>query len=346
MRYLFICSLVAFFTTNRSFGQSPVIYNLVLEGGGMKGVAYPGALIELKKMGVLDSLERIAGTSSGSLNAAMLAVGYSPEELYHISYNTNYKKFNQKGFPIIRPAMRMKNTYGWYSSERYAKSIEDAIAHKTGNGNLTFGQLHDSALRNSTYKDLYVTGTCLNEQRTIIFSHETYPNMRIVDAVRISSTLPFHFETIFMTPSGVLISHKKQTDSTLLMADGGLMMNYPIHVFDTLADYGKCQEYLPNPHTLGLRLEEPDELFVAQGKQGPLPIFIQGFNTYMQAFYEMSFEKLNRISMSESDWQRTIIIDSKHIETKVRKLSDEEKDMLVESGRSAVLSHYQSARSE
>ena len=114
----------------------------------------------------------------------MLAVGYTPEQLYHVSYNTKYHKFNQKGFPIIRPAVRMKNTYGFYSSKRYAGAISSAIEAKTGNAGITFGELHDSAMKYDRYRDLYVTGTCLNEQRTIIFSYQTYPDMRIVDAVR------------------------------------------------------------------------------------------------------------------------------------------------------------------
>jgi NTE family protein len=328
---------------NLGFAQKPVIYNLVLEGGGMKGMAYPGALMELDKLNKLDSIKRIAGTSSGSVNAALLSIGYTPKQIYKLSYNTSYHKLDKKGFPIFGPIVRMKSTYGWYSSSRFAKKIEEAIEFKTGIADLTFAQLHDSTKVNSSYKDLYITGTCLNQQRTIIFSYETYPNMRIVDAVRISSTLPFHYETLFMAPEGQLIHHKKQTDSTLLMVDGGLMMNYPIHVFDTLMEYGHCQEFIPNPHTLGLRLDEPEQLFVDQGKQLPNFLIINGFNTYMQAFYEMSFEKLNRISMSDTDWLRTISIDSKNIQTKVRKLSDSEKDMLVESGRSAVQLYFETS---
>lgn len=325
--------------------QQPTVYNLVLEGGGSKGMAYPGAFLELDRLHLLDSLKQIAGTSSGAVNAVLLAIGYNAKEIYHLSYNTKYHRFNQKGFPILGPLFRMKNTYGWYSSERFANTIGDAIEYKTGNREMTFAQLRDSALKYSKYKDLYITGTSLNDQKTLVFSYETFPEMRLMDAVRASATLPFHFETIYMTPSGKIISHKQQNDSTLLVVDGGLLMNYPIHVFDTLCDYGFCKEYLPNAHTLGLRLEEPEEALAEIGRQPHTPLRISSFGGVMQAFYAMSFEQINKQSMAVSDWERTITIDSKQISTKVRKLSTAEKDMLVESGRQAVRLYFDDALS-
>lgn len=66
-------------------GQSavPVTYrNLVMEGGGIRGIAYGGALAELEKQGVLAGIQRVGGTSAGAIQAALLAVGYSPQENY------------------------------------------------------------------------------------------------------------------------------------------------------------------------------------------------------------------------------------------------------------------------
>ena len=55
----------------------PVYRNLVMEGGGIRGVAYGGALEELERQGVLAGLQRVGGTSAGAIQAALLAVGYS-----------------------------------------------------------------------------------------------------------------------------------------------------------------------------------------------------------------------------------------------------------------------------
>ncbi len=41
--------------------------NLVLEGGGIRGLAYPGALKVLEEKGIIKNIERVAGTSAGAL---------------------------------------------------------------------------------------------------------------------------------------------------------------------------------------------------------------------------------------------------------------------------------------
>jgi NTE family protein len=55
--------------------------NLVMEGGGIRGIAYGGALLVLEQRGVLAGLTRVGGTSAGAIQAALLAVGYSAQEI-------------------------------------------------------------------------------------------------------------------------------------------------------------------------------------------------------------------------------------------------------------------------
>jgi NTE family protein len=53
--------------------------DLVLEGGGAKGVALAGAVAGLADEGV--EVERVAGTSAGAIIAALLAAGMPPGQL-------------------------------------------------------------------------------------------------------------------------------------------------------------------------------------------------------------------------------------------------------------------------
>ena len=53
--------------------------DLVFSGGGAKGIAHIGALMELEKRGI--PYRRLVGTSSGSIMALMLASGYSADEM-------------------------------------------------------------------------------------------------------------------------------------------------------------------------------------------------------------------------------------------------------------------------
>ena len=55
--------------------------NLVFEGGGVKGVAYVGALQVLEDRGIAGRVDAVAGTSAGAITAALVAAGYSAAEL-------------------------------------------------------------------------------------------------------------------------------------------------------------------------------------------------------------------------------------------------------------------------
>jgi len=51
--------------------------NLVLEGGGMKGLAYSGAFEVLDSMGIINNINQVAGTSSGAMNGMLISIGYT-----------------------------------------------------------------------------------------------------------------------------------------------------------------------------------------------------------------------------------------------------------------------------
>ena len=56
-------------------------YDLVFEGGGAKGIVFVGALEVLLDPQKGNRIRRLVGTSAGAITAALVAAGYSPEEL-------------------------------------------------------------------------------------------------------------------------------------------------------------------------------------------------------------------------------------------------------------------------
>ena len=48
----------------------PTYRNLVMEGGGIRGIAYGGSLLELEQQGLLRGIERVGGTSAGAATSA------------------------------------------------------------------------------------------------------------------------------------------------------------------------------------------------------------------------------------------------------------------------------------
>ncbi|MFT5055480.1 MAG: NTE family protein, partial [Pseudoalteromonas distincta] len=147
--------------------------NLILEGGGMKGIAYAGAFEVLDSLGISDSIERVAGTSSGAMNGLMYALGYSGKEIRHLNLNTNFGKYNQVGFPLIGGLVRIKRTYGYYKTDRLIEDLGKIMMAKGFSANLTFQELYDAHHAGKNVKLLYITGANLTDQKTEVFSHET-----------------------------------------------------------------------------------------------------------------------------------------------------------------------------
>ena len=67
--------------------------NLVFEGGGVKGVAYLGALEVLEERGILGQITRVAGASVGGLNAVLFSLGYSMAETRKVIWSLDFRKF-------------------------------------------------------------------------------------------------------------------------------------------------------------------------------------------------------------------------------------------------------------
>lgn len=68
---------------------------LALSGGGARGFAHLGVLKALEEFGVI--INKVSGTSAGSIVGAFYAAGYKPEEIYTIISNTGI-------FKSVRPA--------------------------------------------------------------------------------------------------------------------------------------------------------------------------------------------------------------------------------------------------
>ena len=62
------------------------ITNLVLQGGGVKGIAYVGALEILDELAMLDKIENVAGTSAGAITACLISLRYTSSDIKNIVF--------------------------------------------------------------------------------------------------------------------------------------------------------------------------------------------------------------------------------------------------------------------
>ncbi|MBG8556204.1 patatin-like phospholipase family protein [Hymenobacter guriensis] len=371
MRYLFLFLMVllmlrfpapAWAQTPEAVAR-PVYRNLVMEGGGIRGIAYGGALQELESRGVLAGIRRVGGTSAGAIQAALLAVGYSPQEVIDVVNQTPVQRLNDGRGLFFGGSARLIRQYGWYRGDQLTRYLTELVARKTQRPNLTLAELHALAQQEPTrYRDLYTTGTNLTRQCPQTFSYETHPDMRVADAVRISMSIPLYFRAVLLDTAGHVVQHPAKGQPVEVVVDGGLLANYPLDMFDhpryqpgALAgplavtssvvtnNVVTATDVITviNPETLGLRLDRAEQVAYDTrpgGRQQLAPYTVQDFRSYIGALYTVAIENLN--APRPEDWPRTISIDTRGFNPKIKRLSAPQKQELMDSGRQGVQTFF------
>ena len=204
------------------------IKNLVFKGGGVLGIAYAGAITVLEKNGILQQIERVAGTSAGAITAALISLKYSAAEIKQVINSTDFKSFEDGWDPL-----RIPTKYGLYKGDAFLKWMHSINVAKGLNTNATFLDF-----KNAGCHDLRVFATDLNIQNMKMFSVQTTPHVVVAEAVRASMSIPMFFEAWKFT---------NNNPDDHIYVDGGTVYNFPITTFDS--------EDVNSSNTLGLFLE-------------------------------------------------------------------------------------------
>ncbi len=335
--------LVALLFPSLCFAQKRYDYkNLVLEGGGIRGFAYAGAFSVLEEKGILQQIERVGGTSAGSIAGMLVSIGYSAAEIDSIMMELPVQKFNDGYGGLVGKYKRFKKDYGIYKGEAFEKWLQKLVAHKTGNPLLTFEQLHQLHLKNGLYKDLYCTGTNLSKQQLEIFSYQNTPSMPLALAVRISSSIPLYFEPVALDNQLQKIKRSDTVSFVNYYVDGGMLCNYPISMFDTcetnVVNPLLCDKVKFNPQTIGIKLERPQQIDSLNKNSIKIPAYdINNSSEYLFAFANLLMEALSRKYPGlENEIGRTIYISQGNIFSKIKKTKQEDKLLLHENGIKAA----------
>lgn len=96
--------------------------DLVLSGGGVKGIGLSGAVVALMEAGY--AIQRVAGTSAGSVVGAIVAAGadqLGPAEVEQLTMTLPYRKFLDPtpitGIPLLGPAWGVLSETGIYKGD-------------------------------------------------------------------------------------------------------------------------------------------------------------------------------------------------------------------------------------
>jgi NTE family protein len=276
--------------------------NLVFEGGGVKGIAYAGALQVLTDCGILPQIKQVAGTSAGAITATLVALGYTAPEIKSIIMSMDFKQFEDGWDPL-----RLPTEYGLYKGNDFLTWIQKMIAAKAGKGaNATFADLYD---QNGI--GLFVFATDLNIYDVKQFSHLVTPNVPIAEAVRASMSIPMFFKAW-------KFSNNLPDDH--IYVDGGVVLNYPLTVFDS-------PQFPDNPQTLGFFLYDKN------GNKKPNTLAYDQLIPYCKALFETLLDsQVIDFNNNESMERRSVKIDDFGISATDFDLTQQQKEQLYKSG--------------
>lgn len=212
--------------------------DLVLQGGGVKGIALTGAVLELMKT---YRFRRVAGTSAGSIVGALVAAGYAPHELTRAMNDLRYDHVPDRRVPVplVSEGLSLLTSDGLYPGRYIHEWVRTKLADK---GVHTFADLRlppdpggDPALSGDRAYRLVVTATDTTRGRALrlpwdyrrLFGLDP-DTMSVADAVRMSMSIPVYFE-----PQRLTDARSKETS---VIVDGGVLSNFPVEIFDRTDD--------------------------------------------------------------------------------------------------------------
>ncbi len=160
---------------------------LVFSGGGTRCLVFLPTLLELEKKQQLIKVKQWWGTSAGSLLASLLALTQSVQRVNEIMKETNFARFRDVNIMNI---MELTTTWGLDDCQSMVREVERV---------LELAKAGSSQYKMKDIQNVSIFVCDLNQHKTLQCSAETYPDMRLVDVIRASMTLPF-FYTPFRNP--------------------------------------------------------------------------------------------------------------------------------------------------
>jgi NTE family protein len=305
--------------------------DLVLEGGGVKGIALVGAVDVLEEHGY--QVQRVAGTSAGAIVGALVAAGLTRQERRDLMLSIDYSRFQDRSFVDRLPAGRLLSLIfqlGMYEGDYLRTWLSEILSAR---GITTFADLRSDG-------DAAASPSAAYPSRLVVMASDiTHGKLRclptdypalgcddpgavaVADAVRASMSIPFFYEPVRLPGH----DGKKIT-----LVDGGMLSNFPVAVFD------RKDGQAPRWPTFGIKLSaragDQARRFEGEG----LMSMVKAMIGTMTSFYD-------QLHLDEpSVLARTIFVDTFGVKATEFDLDGTTRDRLYANGRAAAEKFLQS----
>ena len=299
--------------------------DLVLEGGGVKGIGLVGAFSTLVDHDY--TFHRIAGTSAGAIVGALIAAGMPPEDLQRVMRTVDYGHFQDEGFVdhlgLVGKGISILFEKGIYEG-RYLVEWLDGILMDLGAR--TFGDLRiedpNSSLPTERAYKLVIMASDVTRGRLVRLPWD-YPRygldpdeQLVADAVRASMSIPFFYE-----PQRFYGRDEQGERVRSFMVDGGMLSNFPIEVFD------RTDGKPPRWPTFGIKLSAKPSVPQLQRFEvnGALGLAKAMVGTMTNFHDQMHIDDPSVLA-------RTMFVDTQHVKATDFDIDEPSQDMLFTNG--------------
>lgn len=232
-----------------------MIKHLILSGGSWKGFYMLGVIQELIKKKYIDigKIQSVWGTSVGSLIGVFICLKLDWDSIVEFCVNKPFKMDEiDLTFDNI---LEIYNTCGIFDIELFYNIINLFKAQKLDLKNITLKEFYDFSK-----KDLHIFAVNYDTLETVDFNHVTHPDVKLIEAVYCSCSIPLVFKPL------------KINNVTYL--DGGINEHFPTE---------KCCKRKNKKEILGIYIKTIDK----EKKGSEINII----NYSIDLLYKIVFEK-------------------------------------------------------
>jgi len=192
--------------------EDNIITTLVIPGGMVKGIALLGVISALEDIGALNHVTTFVGTSIGAVIGFLLSIGYTSEEILFSAFKDLMGDVQSY---LMKSIQELGSRKFFMENNFIVKHIETMIVLKGLDPSMTLEQHHDI-----TGKTVICTSYALDvkngSSETKWHSFMTDPELKCVDALKMSFSIPFFFDFVEIEGS--------------LHVDGGVRKNIPYEI--------------------------------------------------------------------------------------------------------------------
>lgn len=165
------------------------IKHICISGGAYAGLYGIGVLQHLFKMNYIhhDEIISLYGTSIGSVLCLLIALEYDWDDIvYYVSKRPWYKLIH------ISSVFQLYDKKGILDKHLFYSFFEPLFKMKDIPLTMTMKECYER-----TNKFMYIFATDVSTMKYIEFTHENHPNLSIIDAIYMSSSLPMIFKPMW-----------------------------------------------------------------------------------------------------------------------------------------------------